>query len=570
MATQSMIAAAKSKLNEIRTENAQIEREIGVMVQAIRNACTSATDAGNNTLETLGNGETMLLSDDNTLIGVEGVRQDIQRRFDLYKNIEEAYKTIRQLNNNLHDQLGNEKVVRRMVMAMVDNEEKTFVTDETLSTQAEKLYTQTQFFFLTYIMMDLQLRRQGKTEAADRARKQALEMDARQSAWVYFMIALKRKNVNEQREWFSKITARPLTGTEKTNCKILTMLSLKEDEEIASDIKKYIGMDKLTAIDKDDVVAEILTGYRGAMTVVPPTFQYLNRYVSEYGELNEALRGAMNNELVGAYVQQVSKVKEEKMRDNIITMMFDTIIESCHSPQAQKILKEIEHQQHIIDAKGVEKEATVLDAKQKVAETTEVNLENCLYEWLNDQENYNGKREISLFAYSRLKPCYKRAYRQYTEEYRKRYQKKVNVTIDSYTTQSTLTSSAEEVVKIEDYCRRRCQAEKEKIKDLPSLLFMIFGGVLLLAGIILNFIPALGSGGELACFLIGIIGGCVLAIVGVAKRYGNYRKRIAAEEGCEREIAKLSEQMQYVISDMEAYREMYKTYDEKALDENFF
>lgn len=570
MATQSMVSAARSRLNEIRSQNAELEREINAMVQAIRDACRNATDAGNNTLTTLSNGETMLISDDKTLHGVEGVRQDIQKRVVLYNNIETAYKNIRQLNNELRYQQGDEKIVRRMVVAMIDNEEKTFVSDETLSTQSEKLYLTTQYFFLTHIMMDLQLRKQGKTEAADRARNKAVEMDARQSAWVYFLIALKRKDVKEQHEWFSKITTHPLTGTEKENLKMLAMLSLKEDEEIAADVKKYIGMDKLAAIDKDEVVAEILDGYRGAMTIAPPTFQYLSRYVAESGELSEALRGAMNNESVGAYIQQVSKSRDEKMRDSIISMMLDTVIDSCHSPQAQKILKEIEHNQHIIDAKGVMTEATAIDAKQKVQDVSDVNLEGCLYEWLNEREEYNGKREISMFAYSKLKPCYKRAYRQYTEGYRKQYKRTVNVTIGSYSTQSALTSSAEETVKIEDYCRRRCASEKERIKDLPALLLMIFGGVLLLAGFILNFIPALGAAGELTCFFIGIIGGCVLAVLGVVKRYGNYRKRIAADEHCERQIAELTEQMQYVVSDMEAYRAMYKTYDEKALDESFF
>ena len=570
--TEGDVARMRSQLSSIQAENSQYEREIAAMCNSIRNTYNYVTQANNDVVGALGNGETVLNNGDNTLNGVDAVREDIKNKVILYKKIETAYKNIRQLNNELRYQQGSEKIVKNILIAILDNEEKSLVSEETLTVQAEKAYLDktAQSFFLTYIMRDIELRKHGKKEAADRARAKALEMDPRNSVWVYFMVALKRNDEKEQSFWLDKLVSRPLTGNEKANLKMLTMLTLRDNGTISKKISKYIGIDKLGEIDNSNIAASILASYRGAMTVAAPTYKYITKHISESEDLHESLRGAMNNESVAAFIQQVSTSKDEKMRSSIISKMLDTIVESCNSPEASKILKEIEKNQHVIDAKGVEADATAMDLKQEIEEVSDIKLEDCLYEWLTETEHYNGKKEISDFAYGKLKPCYKRAYNNYVGDYRRKNRPQLTLNIGDYSTKSALTSAAEEAVKIETHCKKRCEAEKAAIKDTKFILFTVFGAILLIAGFILNFIPQLGSIGSTAAFFIGIIGGCALLIMGVITKYKNYQAKIAADQKCKKDIVDYTEIMQLVLSDLESFREMFRTYDKKALGDSFF
>ena len=570
--TESMVSSMRSQLSNIRSENAQLEREISAMCNSIRSTYDYVVQAKNDAVGALNSGESTLNNDDKTLHGVDAVRQDIQEKIVLYKNMENAYKNIRQLNNKLRYQQGSEKTVKSVLIAILDNEDKNLVSEETLERQAEKAYTDVtaQKFFLTFLMRDIQLRKSGKKQAADRARLSAVEMDSRNSAWVYFLIALKRKDEAEQALWLDKIIARPLSGSEKENLKILTMLALRDNSPVAKKIGKYIGIDAIAQLDKDDTVARILACYKSSMTIKPPKFKYVSEYVTESGDLHESLRGAMNNETVGAYIQQVSTSKEDKMRDSIISKMLDTIIGSCNSPEAKEILKEIDRNQHVIDARGVLADASALDLKQDIEDVSDIKLEDCLYDWLTENKQYNGKKELSDFAYGKLKPSYKRAYRQYLGEYRKKNRQTLTVGIGDYQTQSPLTNPAEEAVKIEKFCNKRCESEKAAIKNTKFILFTVFGAILLLAGIILKFIPQLGKAGSIAACVIGSIAGTVLLIFAVVTRYKNYRAKVAADERCRADIAKYTEIMQLIISDMDAFRDMYRAYDKKALTESFF
>ena len=170
MATQSDVNALKSDLRQVQSENREMEREISARGSSLESALGTVTSAKNAAIGALESGTTTLTNDDKTLKGVALVEEDIRERMILYKNIENAYKTIRGLKNDLAAHQGNEKTVRRIITAMVENDEHSFASDETLREQSEKTYLQTQHYFLSHVMMDLELRRAGESAAADRAK----------------------------------------------------------------------------------------------------------------------------------------------------------------------------------------------------------------------------------------------------------------------------------------------------------------------------------------------------------------------------------------------------------------
>lgn len=571
MIDQSDVNEMQRAVNAIRAENRRLQGEIDSMCSTLRGALNEVKGARSTAMSALESGEDTLNKDDNTLKNVSKVADDIRAKMILYKNVENAYKTIRQLTEELNSSLGNEKIVRRMVTAIIDNEEKTFASEETIQTESEKLYLNTQYFFLSHVMMDLQLRKRGETSAADRARKKALELDNRKSCWVYFMVALRREDKKEINYWLEKITARPLNGSEKDQLKVLTLLSLRDESEEAKKIRAYIGLDEIQSIDKDEIVKTILSQYRAAMVVTPPKFKYLSKYVKESDDLNEALTGAMNNEEVGAFVQKISQSGEDKMRKDIISKMFDSVIETCNSPKAKKIQADIAYQEKIIAAKGVIEEAMALKAQEDVTNVSDINVEACLFEWLNEKERYNGKRELNEFSYVKFKPSYKRAYKEYVLQYRRKCASSVTVDLGGYSTRSSLNSREEEAANIKAYCERQCAATKATVKNTKFILCMIFGGLLLVAGIVMKFLSSvITNGGSIAALIIGAVAGIALLVLGLKIKYKNYRTLIEADKKKERDIAVYTELMNFVITDMQSFHELYKQYDDKMLPDSFF
>ncbi len=570
MATRSDVYEMESRCRQVEAENSRMRGEIREMENSINNALNKVQSASSSAVGALKTGVTVINNDNGTLKNVSAIGKDIERKMILYKNVENAYKTIRALNNELRYRQGNEKTVRRTVTAIIDNEDKTFASEETLRAQSEKLHLETKDFFLSYIMMELELRKNGEEKAADRALAEAERMNPRKTAWVEYMIALRRGDKSERAKWLDKITCEPLVGAEKEYLKILTLLSLREQDEEAKKIAAYTGLDRMENVDKEEVAERILAKFRTAMTVVPPEFKSIKECVAESGSLNAALRGAMNNDNVVGYVQKLSMNNDEKMRNDIIIKMFDTVIETCHSPKAQKILKEIKDNEKIIEAKGVIEDAMALKAVEDVTEAADIDLEACMYEWLNDPEKYNGKRELNELSYEKYKPSYKRAYRKYVNSYRSQHKESVKVTVGEYNTTTKLDDMEKETAEIERFCKDRRDAEKAAIKDTKFILLTVFGGILLLAGIILKFIPQLGFGGQIAALVIGVVVGLALLVMGASAKYGNYRRKIKADERCARDMIAYRDKMHDVYDDMQNYREMFKEYDAKAVSDSAF
>ena len=557
---QAAISGLRSEINELQRENAQMEHEIQEMTQSIRNACNSVSSAQHDSVGALQAGITTIGNDDNILKNVSVIGKDIEHKVQLYKNIENAYKCIRKLNNDLRYHQGNEKTVRRVVTAMVENEEKMFASDETLRTQAEKLHLETKDFFLSYVMMEIQLRKDGEKSAADRALEQAEKFNPRKTAWVYYLMSLIRRDEKNAALWLDKIMKKPLVGAEKEFMKMLTLISLRDESENSRKIQHYIGLDALDNSIKDEIVRRILSSYMAASTIQPPSFQYMDKAVAEKDDLRWALKGAMNNENVLAYVQKLSAKNQESMRSDILMKMFDSVIETCHSSKAQDILDEIKSHEKVIEAHGVLEDAMANTAKASAYDVSDIKIEDCMFEWLNDKQQFNGKRELNELAFKTYRQSYISAYRRYVKNYRIKYTDKVTVTLGDYTTKTTLTSMDNERADITKFCQDRCAAQKSLINDKKFILFMVLGGLLTVAGIVLNFISALG-GFAMPAMIICVLGGLVLMVAGVRTKYNNYQALIAADEKCARDITEYCEQMRRVYDDMQAYREVYAQYD---------
>lgn len=569
--TQSEVNAMEREAAQIEAENARLKSEINAMVSSINSANAAVYSGGTTALETLKTGEATIKKDDNILVNVGKTEEEIRKKMILYKNVENAYKTIRRLNNDLRYHQGGEKTVRRMITAIIDNESKNLASDETIAEQAEKLYLNTQYFFLSHVMMDLQLRKRGETAAADRARDKALEMDKRKCTWVYFIIALIRGEEKETQYWLDRLVEEPLVGSEEEQLKALVLISLKRNDSTSEQLKKYTGLDQMQEVDDEKLVAKITADFMRCMTIEPPEFAYINECVAEKDSLKAALRGAMNNEEVGAFVQKLTGAGKENERLDLLTRVLDVVVESCRSPKSEEIHAEIAYQEKIIEAKGVIEEAMALRAKEKVSDVSAINLEECLFAWLNDNDAYSGKKDIVDFSYDKFKPSYKHAYKNYVRAYRSKYTDSVTLKIGEYQNKTTLTDLSAEEANVATFCKQRCEAIKAQIKDTKFILCMVFGGLLLIAGIVFNFLEsAIGSPWNIVGLVIGIVAGLALLILGVRIKYGNYKKKIAADEQMARDTIDYTEKLRCVYGDIVNYRESYRSFDDKELQDDFF
>ncbi len=569
--TQSDISRLESELRSIENENSQMRGEINQMTSTLNSALNSVRTAQSNAVHALDTGHTTLNSGDGTLKNVSAVADDIGAITARFKIIENSYKEIRKLKNDLRNQQGNEKTVKRMVTAIIENEENKLASEEVIDVQSEKLHIMTKDFFLSYIMMDLQLTKRGEAEAAERARKAALDLNPRKSAWVYFAVALRRNDEESMRHWFEKLTVRPISGGEKEQFKMLTLLALTDIGKFGEQLKKYIGLNSVGEIEGENRTGKLLDTYRGLMTVKPPEFRYMNESIEEAGNLSQALYGAMNNEEIAGYLQKFNKKAQSDYKKEVIIKLFDITVDDCNSPRSQEIYDKIADHERIIERKGDVESAMELKVRQKAESVSDVDLEDCLFEWLGENENYAGKEKLKEYSYSKCRRAYKRAYKKYVSEYRSKYTESVTLNLGEYRTRTLLNDISKEEEDIKTFCAKRRDAEKAKLSDLKFILCMVFGGILAVAGIVLFCLSGIiGNAGAYAGLIGCELAGVVLFVLGVGVKYNNFKARIASDEKYEKDIVSYTEKMRYVFNEMQSYREMYAQFDGKALKDNFF
>lgn len=569
--TQSDVSAMQSKVNQLKAENARLRSEISTMVSSVNSAHSEISAMKDKAIGTLAGGEKTIGKDDDVLHGVSRKQDEIRGMMERYKNMENAYKTIRGLNNDLRYHQDGEKNVRKMLVAMIDNELKNLASEETIARQAEKQYLETQYFFLAHVMMDLQLRKRGETEAADRARAEALKSDERRSIWVYFLIALRRGDEKDRDDWIDRLVKTPLVGSEEKFLKLLAVIALCDRGAGAEKLRAYIGVDKIADDDKSSFVAKISADYRGAMKTRPPKFRYIEEHIGESAQLDGALLGAMNNESVAAYIHKLVGGNSDGSRAQFYSDMLDEAVEYCRSPKSDEIRDKISYQEKIIEAKGVLEDAMELKAKEDVMLVSDLNVEECLFKWLSDGERYAGKRELTEFSYEKFKSSYKRAYRDYVKAYRSKYCEKLSLRIGDYSASTTLSNIDEDEYKIDKFLADRCKSAKAAIKDTNFYLLTVFGAILVIAGIVFNFLSGVvPSPWNTVLLVVLTVAGLALAGLGIRVKYRNYRALIRADEQLAADRISYLETLREVYSDIGAYREMYAQYDAKALDEKEF
>ena len=569
--SESDVYALRSEVNSLIAENNGLRNEINTMVSAVSNVNSTVSRLKETAVGTLSNGEKTINTDDGILHRVGKTQVEIGHMMELYKNVENAYKTIRGLNNDLRYHQGGEKNVRKMLVAMLDNEIKNLASAETIAEQAEKQYLKTQYFFLSHIMMDLQLRKRGEKEAADRARKEALKMDERRSVWVYFLIALRRGDVKDRDYWIDKLVKAPLVGSEERFLKVLAVIALCDKGKGAEKLRTYIGLDGISEGDKAGFVNRITANYAEVMKTRPPEFKYINKHISESENLKSALFGAMNNESIAAYIEKLAGASSSESRAQFYSDMLDEMMEYCRSPKSDEIREQIAYQEKIIEAKGVLEDAAVLKAKEDVRLVSDLNVEDCLFKWLTGNERFAGKKEITQFSYGKFKASYKRAYHNYVKSYRSKYSDSLTLNIGQYSAKTTLTDAEADERNIDKFLVERNAKTKAAIKDTKFYVCVIFGAILLIAGLVLNFLESvIGSPWNTIALIVGVVAGLVLLILGVKIKYSNYRARVRADELLAEDRIKYIEVLRCVYTDVASYREMYKAYDKKAMDDKQF
>lgn len=561
----------RSAVYEIQGKINQLRSEINTMISSLNSVGNSVASLKDTAIGTLAHGEKTINNDDGILHRVDKTQVEIREKMQLYKNMENAYKTIRGLNNDLRYHQGGEKNVRKMLVAMLDNEIKNLASAETIAEQAEKQYLKTQYFFLSHIMMDLQLRKRGEKEAADRARKEALKMDERRSVWVYFLIALRRGDNKERDYWIDKLVKAPLVGSEEKFLKVLAVIALCDKDKAAEKLRVYLGLDNISSEDKSHFVNKITVNYAEEMKTNPPEFKYINKHISERDNLRGALRGAINNESVAAYIQKLAGANSSESRAQFYSDMLDELMEYCRSPKSDEISAQIAYQEKIIEAKGVIEDAMVLKAKEDVKLVSDLNVEECLFGWLTGNERFSGKKEITQFSYNKFKASYKRAYHNYVNSYRNKYSDTLTLNIGEYSAKSNFNNAEADEKKIDDFLVERNRKTKAAIKDTKFYICVVFGAILLVAGIVLNFLGSvIPSPWNTVALVVGVAGGLALLILGLKIKYSNYRARIRADELLAEDRIKYIEVLRCVYTDVASYREMYKIYDNKAIDDKQF
>lgn len=562
----SSVSEMQWKVNEQRRINNELYSELNAIANGISSAYNKWERLCSNITTSLNNGAQRVAASQNYMNSAYEMQGEIDRLYVLFKNIEQANKKIRECNNKKIYDFANYNAVRKIVSAMLDNLEVSFVSDETITKAVEIKHLQIPDYWLTCALLSIMAWRNDDKELANQALERACKLDKKETAVFFMAFNLRMGRESAAIKWFEYYQTCDLTGEDDRTFLLLFSIVNKATKENCSD--EVIGKVStfITQIIEDDLnrngysESEIINKIlRYLYRFVPnETIGYtvLMKYCKEGNYLVSQMMLAKANIHILDFILKTVNVTDAQRMDYLNSFIED-IVKKPNSVELE-VEDEIKYNELIIKNQGNVEAAKAEFEQIKVHRENDLDIIAEMVDWIystNQKDEVNPVVRSDLFTTT--KEINQKSVQTYVNSYRSKFKTNYNIQINDYATTANLTDFSGEAAKLKSFIETKKASRLGAVKIWQS--FLGFGAA------------ALGIAGAIAlspALLVFTVAGAGFGIIYLlycnAKRNGIIREH-------DNEYRLSEGILKGVINDFGAYRQEYDEYDAfvKKIEEEF-
>lgn len=550
------LSEMQSMVNEQRAIQRQLQQELYELENGVVNAENKWNEITKRISNTLINGNKRVNNSHDLTVKAYELQCDIERIYKLYKYVESANKKIRELQNKIYYDFANYNAVRKIVEAMLNNIEISFVKDSILTKAVEVKHLQLPDYWLTCALLSIMAWRNDDRPMAEKALERACMLDMKNSSIFFFAFHLRMDKNDVALKWFRNYINCELTGEDNAN--ILFMFSLLSktaekdcDDKIYSAVNDFVNntiQERLASegYSEADMVQRISGYLKGMMTRDSLKYPVLSKYCKESKLYADILACAKNNVNILEFVKKTVHISATEKK-NRLNRFIDDVIRRANSSEVS-VRNEIYHNELIIKHNGEKEKADSEYSEWLKHNTTQLDIINEMVEWIYNpgDTDINAAEKQRLFSIT--SNLSKKAVDSNVTEYRNTMHSDADIQIEEYSSHAEMTNEVQEHQKIDQYFNQKAADLIAQQKIWPSFIWFGAGVLGAVGAIVLS---------AYALFVVtagGIVGGVAQILL------TNKRKRNIALN-CQRESQSTKEVFSRMSAEFKQYLEEYQSYD---------
>ena len=561
-ALQAEVSRLRSILAEIERENMRLRGEISQGVNTVNSANRNLTEYMNDVTGSLQNSAGRITEADNLEEQAYQLQLETERLYPLFKNMEEANKNIRELNNKKYYEFANYRTVRKIMQGLMDNLDMSLVKDELIYKAVEKNHLQKPDFWLTSAMIAIMDWKNDRRQDAERAILHALELN-RKNTIIFFMIFNLRMGRDvTAANWLLEFEKCDLTGDDKEVFLMMFSLvskTLKENvsPELNDRIRTFVDRviresEESAGYSEDLLIRNIASRLMTLRKPVNFSVPNLARCMEGYSDLAATIDMAANNYSILERIAAIINVSVAE-RNLYLKEFMDRLISRPNNVE-KDTYEQIAYNELIIRCHGDIAAAQEKYNAMKTEKESEINLVANIVDWIGDMDNEKISGQMRYNMFTLVSECEKKGVQRYTENYRARYKEIWPVKIGEYATSCNFSEQGYENQKITDYFRKWLENETAKINNNGAYIAFAVAAVILGAGIYFK------------AYVFAAVGALLAAAAGGIMIFSNGKKKAALASEAQSKTDRTTQQMQTLFDEFSELRNRYHAFDSVTAD----
>lgn len=563
-ALQSEVYRLQNILSEIERENSRLSGEINQGVFTVNQANKNLSGFSENVTRSLNNSAGRVAEAYNMEEQAYQVQLETEKLYPLFKNMEEANKNIRDLNNKKYHEFVQYRIVRKIMQGFMENLDLNLVNVELIYKAVEKNHLQAPDFWLTSAMLAVMAWKNDRKDLADHAIREALSLDKKNTIIFFFIFNLRMARDETAVRWLLEFEKCEMTGEDREIFLMMfSLISRTLHENVSPEVRiKITGY--VNRIVEESLMAEGFSeeelvnriARRFYVMIRPGSYNTpdLARSLQGFNDLTATLDMAANNYNILEKLSRILNVTPAE-HNKYLKEFMDQLLTRPNTVE-KEVYDQIQFNETVIRNRGDMSAAREAYDTTKHEEKSQINLISCMVDWTDDEYNeaINAQMRYNMFVL--VSNYEQRGAQRYAEQYRARYKEVWPVEIGEYKTTCDFGNYQLECQKIGMFFQNWFEEELKKINDNASyILFAI--AVLLIAG-----------GIYLRAYAPTAIAAVIALAVGLILIYFNKKKRENLKTESETRTARTIQKLQILFQEFDMLRQTFRKFDAVSIQIN--
>lgn len=554
----------RAKVSKQERINNRLHRELSQILSGVENAGSNWRNLSNNIIGTLQVGNQRINDSINTTNNASLIQDDIKRIYLIFKEIELANKRIRACNDKIYYDFASYNAVRKIVQAMLNNIEVSFVSNETIKKAVEIKHLQLPDYWLTCALLSILAWQNDDKEMAQATLERAFKLNKKDTCMFYFAFHIRLGKDDVAIKWFAEYITCARNGEDQEN--ILLMFSIinktlvnptnaalmsRVNEFINDLIKQDLANNNFS---ENDVILKTRRYLLAFKVNESMDYPLLKTYVVDSQDLRNLLNLAKTNVKTLDFILKTVNVTAEETND-FLNEFIDHLIAKTNESE-KKVKREIKRNEFIIAQCGKldkNKEEHLKDAKKSYNEwlthqVSEFSIINEMIDWVYCKDDVEVNPKIIKMMFILTKKFNEEATKRNVNRYRKKFTRTHDIKINEYESTANFANVQEEESKIKKYFDAKAEKLIARAASKRYIAWFVVAA-LALVGCIYFANPTLLVG-----TVLGLVGGAGSIFLSNKKK-----QRIIAD--CDKETKNTIEIFKQIVEEFKKYEAEFLSFD---------